>query len=90
VFPALPSLSLSARAPHLRRSAELPRLHERSSDFALVLTARLHVVLLEEPGLMGEHDRLHAVAEVELLKDVRDVRLDGGLADVELVPDLRV
>jgi hypothetical protein len=40
--------------------------------------------------LMGEHDRLYAVAEVELLEDVRDVGLDGGLADVELVPDLRV
>ena len=48
------------------------------------------VVLLEEPRLVGEHDRLYAVAQVELLKDMRDVGLDGGLADVELVPDLRV
>jgi hypothetical protein len=63
---------------------------ETSSDFALVLTARRQVVLLEEPCLVGEHDRLYAVAEAELLKDVCDVRLDGGLADVELVPDLRV
>jgi hypothetical protein len=34
--------------------------------------------------------RLHAVAEIQLLKDVRDVRLDGGLSDVELVPDFGV
>ena len=55
-----------------------------------LLTARKQVVLLEESCLVGEHDRLYAVAEVELLKDVRDVRLDGGFADVELVSDLRV
>jgi hypothetical protein len=30
---------------------------------------------LEGAGLVGEHDRLHAVAELELLEDVRDVRL---------------
>jgi hypothetical protein len=48
------------------------------------------VVLLEEPRLVREHDRLRAVTEVEFLKDVRDVRLDGGLADGELVSDLRV
>jgi hypothetical protein len=34
--------------------------------------------------LIGEHDCLDAVAEVQLLEDVRDVRLDGGVADVEL------
>jgi hypothetical protein len=72
--------------------ARLPRegVSETSSDFALVLAPRPHLVLLEEPRLMGEHDRLYAIAEVELLKNVRDVRLHGGLADVELVPDLRV
>ena len=42
------------------------------------------------PGLVGEHDRLDAVAEVELLEDVRDVRLHGRLADEELLPDLGV
>ena len=41
--------------------------------------------VLEEPGLVGEHDRLDAVAEVELLEDVRDVRLDGRVADEELL-----
>jgi hypothetical protein len=33
---------------------------------------------------------LHAVAEIELLEDVCDVRLDGCLADVESLPDLGV
>jgi hypothetical protein len=56
----------------------------------LAFDSRPYVVLLEESRLVREHDRLHAVAQVELLKDVRDVRLDGGFADVKLVPDLRV
>jgi hypothetical protein len=30
----------------------------------------------EEPGLVGKHDCLHAVAEPQLLDDVRDVCLD--------------
>src|SRR6516162_4124427 len=34
-------------------------------------------VFLEEPGLVCEYDRLHAVAEAEFLEDVRDVCLDG-------------
>jgi hypothetical protein len=38
---------------------------------------------LEEPGLVCEYDGLDAVAEAELLEDVRDVCLDGRLADVE-------
>jgi hypothetical protein len=40
--------------------------------------------------LIGEYDCLDAVAEVQLLEDVRDVRLDGGVADVELFRDLGV
>jgi hypothetical protein len=39
---------------------------------------------------VGEHHRLDAVAQAELLEDVRDVGLDGRLADVELLPDLGV
>ena len=39
---------------------------------------------LDEAGLVCEHDRLDAVAEAEFLEDVRDVGLDGRLADVEL------
>jgi len=46
--------------------------------------------LLEQPGLVGEHDRLDPVTEAEFLEDVRDVCLHGRLADVELVADLRV
>ena len=45
---------------------------------------------LEEPGLVYEYNRLHTVAEAELLEDVRDVGLDGRLADVEALPDLCV
>ena len=46
--------------------------------------------LPDEPGLVCEHDGLDAVAEAEFLEDVRDVCLDGRLADVELCADLRV
>ena len=45
---------------------------------------------LEKAALVGEHHRLDAVAQAELLEDVRDVGLDGRLADVELLPDLGV
>jgi hypothetical protein len=38
---------------------------------------------LEEPGLVCEYYRLDTVAEAELGEDVRDVCLDGRLADVE-------
>ena len=46
--------------------------------------------MVDHARLKSEDDRLHAVAEAELLEDVRDVRLDGGLADVELLADLGV
>ena len=42
----------------------------------------------EEPRLVCEYDGLDAVAEAELLEDVRDVRLDSRLADVELLTNL--
>jgi hypothetical protein len=45
---------------------------------------------LEQSRLVREDDCLGAVTQVELLKDVRDVRLDGRVADVELLRDLRV
>jgi hypothetical protein len=45
---------------------------------------------LDESRLVGEHHRLHAVAKVELLQDVRDVGLHGRVADVELLSDLGV
>jgi RND superfamily putative drug exporter len=37
-----------------------------------------------------EHDRLDAVAQIELLEDVRDMRLHGRVADVELLADLGI
>jgi hypothetical protein len=36
---------------------------------------------LDEPGLVGEDDGVDAVSQVELGEDVRDVGLDGPLAD---------
>jgi hypothetical protein len=45
-------------------------------------------VSLDETCLVCEHDCLHAVAEVELLEDVRDMCLDGRVVDEELVCDL--
>ena len=47
-------------------------------------------VRLRKAGLVGQHGGLHTVAEAELLEDVRDVRLDGRLADVQPLADLRV
>jgi hypothetical protein len=43
---------------------------------------------LEETGLVGEYDRLDPVPQAELLQDVRDMCLDGRLADVQPLPDL--
>ena len=43
-----------------------------------------------EPRLVGDHDRLGAVAQAELLEDVRDVRLHRVLADDEARGDLGV
>ena len=45
---------------------------------------------LDETGLVGEHDGLDAVAEVELGEDPVDVCLDGGRLDDELLGDLGV
>src|SRR6187551_3093651 len=47
-------------------------------------------VRFEETGLVGEDDRLDAVAQAELLEDVRDVRLHRRVADEELLADLGV
>ena len=44
----------------------------------------------DDPGLVGEHDGLDAVAEVELVENVRDVGLRRVLADEELGGDLGV
>src|ERR1700759_1469176 len=63
------------------RSASAPeRAHMRRN-----LVARPY-----EPGLVGEHDGLHAVAQPELLQDPVHVRLDGRAADDEPGGDLAV
>src|SRR5213078_1911857 len=41
---------------------------------------------LDRAGFVGVDDGVDAVADVELAQDVRDVRLDGALADDELRP----
>jgi hypothetical protein len=48
------------------------------------------VAAVDNPGLKSEDDRLDAVAQTELLKDVGDVRLDSRLADVQLLADLDI
>ena len=45
---------------------------------------------LDEPGLIGQHDRLDPVTEIELLQDVSDVRLRSVLADDEFRGDLLI
>src|SRR6266542_4841158 len=44
----------------------------------------------DESGFVGEDDSLHAVTQVELGEDARDVALHSRLADVELIRDLHV
>src|SRR5207248_8528813 len=61
-----------------------------SASRLLVASAWRSRAAVEESGLVREHDCLDAVAEVELLEYVRDVCLDGGVADVELSADLNV
>ena len=36
---------------------------------------------MNQAGVVGENDRLDAVAQAELAQDAGDVRLDGGLAE---------
>ena len=63
------------------------RVRRDSASRALVAASWSPRVRLEEPGLVREHDSLDGVTEVELLEDVGEVRLDGGVADVELLRD---
>jgi hypothetical protein len=44
----------------------------------------------DEPGFVGEHDRLHAVAKPKLHQNAGDVSLGRVLAHHELVGDLCV
>src|SRR5580693_7548467 len=43
---------------------------------------------LDQPVVVGQHDRLNAVPDAELAQDVVDVGLDGRLTDVETLGDL--
>jgi hypothetical protein len=45
---------------------------------------------LDKAGLVGVDDSLHAVTQVELLKNASNVRLDGAIADHKLGSDLGV
>src|SRR5262249_48647750 len=45
---------------------------------------------LDEAGLVGQHDGLDAVAEVELGQYPPDMELDGSLGQVHLTGDLAV
>jgi hypothetical protein len=57
-------------------------LTQPGADFLLVAGAG-------DPGLVGEYDRLDAVAEVELAEDVRDVGFGGVRASYSLGSSLR-
>ena len=52
--------------------------------------SRLATAGLDEPGFVGGHDGLYAVAQSEFVQDARHVRLDGGRAEGQLVCDLGV
>src|SRR5215212_12070908 len=65
------------------------RRHREGGCAPFFLRSRM-VRLVEQPTLEGEHDRLGAVSDLELLQDPRDVGFDRGVADEELVPDLGV
>src|SRR6266508_1408879 len=82
-------LFLNASSP-CERDIGTSKLRERSASRPLVAIAWRSRVSVEKPRLVGKHHRLDAVAEVELLEYVGDVRLDGRVADVELASDLRV
>src|SRR5689334_13629442 len=76
--------------PHHHRNSVTPvaigtEACSRDGFFRVLLRVSACV---EEPRLVCEDDGLDTVAEAELLKNVRDVRLDGRLADVELSTDL--
>ena len=48
------------------------------------------VIGTDEPGLVGKHDRLYAVAQLELHEDPSNVSLDGRLLNYQLGGNLTV
>jgi hypothetical protein len=91
ILPPVAPAGLHRRPVLLRaRGWGTSKLWKRSASWALIAPASALHIDLEYPRLVGKHDGLDAVAEVELLEDVRDVRLDRRFADVELFCDLPV
>src|SRR5689334_12510672 len=84
------SARCSAQRPLLSAARAAQRSTRCSASGTLVAMAWRPPVSLDKPRLVREHHGLDAVAKVELLQDVRDVRLDGRVADVELTADLGV
>ena len=65
-------------------------VHRMAAAYAGEPTGLRRRVCFEQARLVGEHDCLDSVAEAELLENVRDVRLDRRLADVEVFRNLPV
>src|SRR5688572_11020431 len=58
---------------------------------ALVLSGqRSYWSGVEQAGLVGQHDGLGAVADLEFLQEPGDMGFDGGVADEQLPSDLGV
>src|SRR4029077_4975598 len=51
---------------------------------------RLVCAWLDQPDLVGEDHRLNAVAEPQLVEQMRNMRLYRGVADLQLASDLWV
>jgi len=83
-----------ARACHARMRATGAQQCVEAIAMTATTVGGLHVVSdysnLDETGLVGEDDRLDAVAEVEFLEDAGDVGFDGPVANDEFGGDLRV
>jgi signal transduction histidine kinase len=73
-----------------RRCSRVVALAGDLERAGVTLTSDLVLSGNDESGLVGEHDRLHAVAQAELGQDARDVRLDRVLGEDQLGCDLGV
>src|SRR5205809_3005668 len=77
-----------------RPAAAWSSSRERPTPGRRITYKRLRVVFhesgLDETGLVGEDDRLYAVAQVEFLEDAGDVGFRGSVADDEFGGDLGV
>src|SRR5215212_5016869 len=75
---------------HTGRSSRGRLSFTRGSCDSFVRWRALALAGLDQTGLVREHHALYAVAQAELHEHVRDVGLDGRLADEELRGDLGV